>query len=632
MFSYTFNTINSHLYGFRLRSTEAESIIMQFTVFDGLTELHVSAHPLPATQTILAVSSLDRHLFLVTDAHDLYAGYVEIGATSVDIHRIRSAVVDVQCCAYDARLYVVGTLGTVHHLAIHRDNCRVAEEDAWKEVSIVNPRPCPHGVASSSETVPMVAVTGNVCGVIFSSVHGELFGMGRFGGVLPAQDTDRPVAFECFRGLRVLQVVAGEHQVLVLTSGGSGVDPAAGVNKRSSAVASVATSDTSSNDQSDDENVYVARDCARCVPLGGQQTNVTSATETAAAETNTTCTNTTTTTTTTTDTSMASSGSERSDVFDDDGEPGDSSWTPESARVQSKSIGDTLRTDKLKNFLMDTLSMGGGGGNGGTNLTSLVRDGVRNLSRHMSGSDSNDPDETIVAAPPTGNAANNTDPDGSSTTDDGEQQSISLSIPADQSDDDGDVDGDGDIEGDHDDDRNTSAGIMCGKIANLSELGERTLATSVWSFGTVRANNGVRTHISQVLGLSGQGVQAIACGSEHSVALTLDGRLYLWGSNREQQIDADNEVAAVKHPQRYGGASAAQTSVLAAACTRNSTEVLLNGLQMAVMMRQTAVATSRYRKGKEPTEPRDLLLGSMDFVVQNASRPARKHIEMHFTA
>ena len=42
------------------------------------------------------------------------------------------------------------------------------------------------------------------------------------------------------------------------------------------------------------------------------------------------------------------------------------------------------------------------------------------------------------------------------------------------------------------------------------------------------------------------GVYRIHCGSHHAAALTLDGRLFLWGFNNHQQISIDATIQDIK--------------------------------------------------------------------------------------
>lgn len=68
-------------------------------------------------------------------------------------------------------------------------------------------------------------------------------------------------------------------------------------------------------------------------------------------------------------------------------------------------------------------------------------------------------------------------------------------------------------------------------VIKICRIGANMLGTGVWCFGSVNkghlgtGDHIKRTRINQVLGLTGQGVVKVCCGDEHSVAITLDGKL-----------------------------------------------------------------------------------------------------------
>lgn len=73
------------------------------------------------------------------------------------------------------------------------------------------------------------------------------------------------------------------------------------------------------------------------------------------------------------------------------------------------------------------------------------------------------------------------------------------------------------------------------EISKLQRAGNALIRTILWSFGSENTGRlGVGDHTKrkqavQVRSLCDQGVRDICCGDDHSAALTLDGRLYLWG-------------------------------------------------------------------------------------------------------
>lgn len=590
-----------------------------FTIYDGGTELRVLQPPATtAVRSVLATASLDRHLFVVSQAHDLFAGYVDIGADSVAVRLLRRGDVrDVHCSPFDGRVYVVATDGAVHHLAVHRNNCmeamvastngdtfisddehRRVANGRWIELPIVGDKRaarvrCPHGVLRPSpadRSVRMLAVTGNADGVVFTSVHGELFGMGRFWALLPPPSLDAtqavvPAMFECFRGLCIRQAVAGERYVLVLTapaaeerSGkcGSAVTAGGGGDV---ALSSSDTSLSTDGEHSDDGIEH--RECGQCMAASGR--------------------------------GDGEAGKEVSSVF-------------EMCNLSSSSAHSLNGADDESAVRANTIShlMLGDSKPAAHQRTSTVRDGVRRLTRRLSISS-----EAVNGGPGGGHDDRNDTTDETSEADVEGNDSLSLHSTA--------TGTDAEDDGQHLDVSITTTTTTASKptascsatIADLCRLGEAQLATSVWSIGTGSAEDTAASKtpspasarlISQVLGLSGLGVCDIRSGAGHWVARTLDGRLYVWTDDR---------------------ATDTLDSVLDVACGRNSVAVLTNRLQLQVRSLGASGAGGApttvvwpYRKSRDAKqpEPGGLLLGTAEFSVQNAARPARKHIEMHFTA
>ncbi|KAH8388833.1 hypothetical protein KR215_001908, partial [Drosophila sulfurigaster] len=80
---------------------------------------------------------------------------------------------------------------------------------------------------------------------------------------------------------------------------------------------------------------------------------------------------------------------------------------------------------------------------------------------------------------------------------------------------------------------------------HLLQQGYSLLHTQLFTFGAV--NGGLlgtgdhirRAHVARLEKLDGMGVCSIAAGRQHSVARTLDGRLYHWGLNNREQLGED---------------------------------------------------------------------------------------------
>lgn len=553
-----------------------------FTVYDGASEIQL--HSVQSFRTVVALSSLNRHLFVVNERRELLAGYVEIGATVVELILIKSDIVDVQCSRSDQRLYTIDSNGSVHQLPIIQVNCQ-KDRLEWAELVVPNPRKCPHGVKSTSEKVRIAALNSNCDGVLFTSMSGELFGMGNFGEVLRSTE---PVPVECFSGIKILQVTTGDHFVVVLT-------------QQNLANTSAAGSRSSRSDGSD--VVYVNTECPKCTPEELRQRLEVPITGS------------------TTTTSVASSGSQ-SDVFELN-----DVWSHNEHATQPIETSGSVRSHKETaiNFLLDTLSISGEDGGlqsqllraNVSNITSIVREGVRTLSRHMSGSDTNEVPAIDDVRSEELDEEHKYDPDDDNAFD----RTARMDLSAD--------------EGDSSMVSALDLPTECeldAKISKICRFGESVLGTAVWCFGTVNkghlgsGDHMRRTRINEVLGLSGQGVHTIASGNEHSGAITLDGRLFLWGSNSDQQICTE-DVDNVPVPRIYRKGR----NVWATGCTQRSTTILLNNFQVQELRRNTSVSVKTFHTTEEHVDPINLFLSANEFLVQNHCYAASIKIEPHLT-
>lgn len=130
-------------------------------------------------------------------------------------------------------------------------------------------------------------------------------------------------------------------------------------------------------------------------------------------------------------------------------------------------------------------------------------------------------------------------------------------------------------------------------IDRTSQLGREILKTQVWSFGSINKGLlGTGDHIKRsetaiVVKLADIAVKQISCGSHHAAALTLDGRLFLWGFNNYQQISLDPNISDLSAPTEFKTESNFKHSknVLAVACGTSSTVILLNDLNFKILGR-----------------------------------------------
>lgn len=90
------------------------------------------------------------------------------------------------------------------------------------------------------------------------------------------------------------------------------------------------------------------------------------------------------------------------------------------------------------------------------------------------------------------------------------------------------------------------AGRKTENIKNMAKLGKNILATELWTWGDISHGQlGVGDSVKRlkpmvVMTLSGFGLQKVSCGKWHCAALTLDGRLFIWGYNHYHQASFEN--------------------------------------------------------------------------------------------
>lgn len=160
------------------------------------------------------------------------------------------------------------------------------------------------------------------------------------------------------------------------------------------------------------------------------------------------------------------------------------------------------------------------------------------------------------------------------------------------------------------------------EISKLTKVGYDLIRTQLWCFGSVNKGQlGTGDHIKrkqaiEVTSLSEQGVQSIACGDEHTAALTLDGRLYLWGDNSNEQISHWLEKEDSSSPKRY---YKTEQNVLSAQCGQFSTFVLANNLERSELSRNkhfpTIKMANEYDEMYRHHQSDYLLLANKQYLV-----------------
>lgn len=119
-------------------------------------------------------------------------------------------------------------------------------------------------------------------------------------------------------------------------------------------------------------------------------------------------------------------------------------------------------------------------------------------------------------------------------------------------------------------------------VEKLTKAGYDLIQTQIWCFGSVNKGQlGVGDHVRrknriEVTSLRNQGVIRLCTGDEHSAVLTLDGRLYLWGDNCNEQISHWLEKEDCSAPKRF---YKTEQNVLGVQCGQKSTYVLTNTLE-----------------------------------------------------
>lgn len=432
-----------------------------FTIYNN-DSLEIDCNTDVPIENVLKFVNYKSQLLILSSKFELFKGFVE--KNSLNLHIIKQGIIDVEL--FDEILYVVDENGCVHKIAI----CDL-ETDLWTEIVVPNPKTCSHGYKSIAEKVRIAQINCNNDGILFTSFNHELFGMGNFAEVI---QSEYPTKVECFSGLKILQVTTGDHFAVVLTSKRN--DPGDSDFDNSSV-----------NEELPD--IFVGTECPKC-PSHFQTKNISKST---------------------TETSMASSPS---DTFDS------SENLKNQELMYVNSIPPKSGKDSTLNYFLESLSLSSEDfieagkqtkalKENVTNITSMVYESVKTLSRHMSGSDNNDtpPMESFDIVD--GSTSKSELQDCAALSDTSSIDELEI----------------------HGSDFCLEKTINC-----LSRIGNGLITTGVWSFGSLNRDGQLgtgdqckRNIIIPVLKLQGQGVMKISSGRNHSIAITLDGRLYMWG-------------------------------------------------------------------------------------------------------
>lgn len=121
--------------------------------------------------------------------------------------------------------------------------------------------------------------------------------------------------------------------------------------------------------------------------------------------------------------------------------------------------------------------------------------------------------------------------------------------------------------------------------------GCKLLRTQVWTFGSLNkgllgTGDHVKRNDSTVLvKLADIGINKICCGSNHAAALSIDGRLFLWGFNCSGQISPNLAIVDQSAPTEFKIQENGKeiSNILSVACGKNSTIILLNDLTFKIL-------------------------------------------------
>lgn len=442
---------------------------------------------------MIRLCTVRQRLFLLSSSGNLYMADNFLVLDSLELHHVREGVLDVD--SDSEMVYLVD------------DNHRVwqtkalSESSHWTEVPVYNDVTCPHGIRNITERVPISRVVCNNDGVLFLTTSRELYGCGDFNEIL---NSDSPQRIECFRGQKVLQVAAGSNFVVVLTQKKRQQQPREQGN--ASGASLNLGGDAMSVDSSTSE-VFINAECLKCVPerdmsllnalnhhpLGDISKS-------------------------TTETSIASSACPSEDNAFEEDMPNGKSTPFKETQKDSSALNFFLDLSQQQTKILTE--------NVTKNITTMLSEGVKSLSRHMSGSDNTD---TTLVNGPEGAGTDSTQCNGVRIEDpeDGEQRQMSNSnLMARVL-----LEKHGEESVEHSEASNSLLDLGSAtdlhsdfrmstenRIARMCRIGSQLLDTDVWCFGSVnRGQLGTgdhikRTCINSVVALSGQGVQKIECG------------------------------------------------------------------------------------------------------------------------
>lgn len=518
----------------------------QHKFWRGLTPLNVSPSQ-QVPEKIVKLCALDASFIVLANDHSVYQ--CDIVDDFLDFKRI-SGITAIDISYHNDILYIIDVHGRLYKST---SNLKNKEEIVIKEDS----KCCPHGFKSSSYKVKFRNVVTNDFGQLFISSDGQLWGSGIMPQISLESSSIKKIPF--FEGRTVYSASVGQNFAAVI----------ARKNVRISG-----NCDTDSDN--DDEEVF-ASNCSQCQTIIGlaSPASVPSLSETCPLGVHISKSSEDSSSTTAPQTDVhvdaqslsedSSPSSEESKIARINGQKASNLELEQNSQINTEadnyvsierdSESPELCTDKLNNIFINTdaarqflsrqLSWVSAGEDylveytekptriikeNVSNLTNFVYEGVKTvgdkvatLSRHVSGSsDNNDAAEFQIRN-------HNEDVNSLlySCTSNYNLENLQFSTSTISS------------EKDFEKVRKNES------LKNMSKLGRNILATELWTWGDILYGQlGIGDTVKRVkpmivMSLSGFGLQKVSCGKWHCSALTLDGRLFMWGYNHYHQVSFD---------------------------------------------------------------------------------------------
>ncbi|XP_041968889.1 alsin [Aricia agestis] len=514
----------------------------QHKFWKGITPLKIQSNQL-VPEKIVKICSLDKDFIVLGNDHGLY--YCEIIEEELTFKKI-SGISAIDISFHNDILYIIDVHGRLYKT---NSTFKNKEELVVKEDS----KCCPHGFKSSSYKVKFRNVVTSDFGQLFISSDGHLWGSGTMPQIGLESVSIKKVPF--FEGRTVYSASVGQNFAAVI------------------ARKNVKQSNCDTDSDNDDEEVF-ASNCSQCQTIIGlaSPASVPSLSETCPLGVHISKSSEESSSTTAPQTDLhvdahslsedSSPSSEESKVAmcdvvkNNDGadhdKVNDEANSQDGNQENDENVSDSekvnnifINTDAARQFLSRQLSWVSAGEDyiveytekptriikeNVSNLTNFVYEGVKTvgdkvatLSRHVSGSSDNN--ETVELQ--NCNINDETTPLlyslNSNKVDDLQFSTSTISS-----------------------EKEFETARKNDNLKKMSKLGKNILGTELWTWGDIYYGQlGIGDTVKRVkpmvvMSLSGFGLQKVSCGKWHCGALTLDGRLFLWGYNHFHQVSFDS--------------------------------------------------------------------------------------------